>query len=208
MKGKNGLFLAALVLATGGLGLQVYHTQAAEKGGPQLLRYHWAEGKQLHYTIEIRDAKNTFASERLVDVSIGEVKDGQATVGVHTGCRNGTCPTTFASLAVDEMGEATTGATFADFPLFQLPPKAVTPGAIWGGHQTLADGKSSLDSHYKYLGLRRVNNRTLAEIKDKFTLKLKNRTVPGTRSVLLDLADGFPWRSTVHTEADETWTRS
>jgi len=194
-------------LAVVALGFQTNRAKA-EKGGPQLLRYRWKPGNKLHYALAVIDKTNPHTSSRVVDVTIQKVKDGRATLDVHLGCTGGTCTPHFATFSVNTMGEVGNDASTSDFPLIQFPASPVAPGATWTRHQVLKAGKETVDSQCKYLGLRHIGHQTFAEVESKFTLAVNGRTTSGTWSVLLDMANGLPWQSTVHNEADMIWTRS
>jgi len=105
------------------------------------------------------------------------------------------------------MGAMPEDAPNCQFPVFQLPRDPVLPGATWSKHQIIENGRVILDSHFQFIGLRHIGNRTFAKIDDSFVLSRGSRKRPGTRSVLLDLSDGMAWQSTAKSDAEVTWQR-
>lgn len=180
--------------------------QVTNRHNRQLLRYRWIPGRELHYTIKTWDVGKP-GNEKLVDVTIGPITNGRATIDVRLGCRGGTCVPQYKTIESDSMGGVPEGDAISDFPLFRLPREAVAPGATWTAHQVFNNGRETVDSRYKFVGLKKVGGKTVAEIRDNFLLNVHGRKLSGERSVELDLSDGMPRTSSIRNEANVLVTR-
>jgi hypothetical protein len=82
-------------------------------------------------------------------------------------------------------------SNYEGFSSFEFPANPVTPGSVWSGKTKLdtAMGSLALDAKYKFVGIKKVNGKTVAEIVTTFTGVMMG-PVKGTATTHLLVNDG------------------
>lgn len=173
-------------------------SQISKQGQGYLFRAKYVKGTKIKYAMKttVSGAGQNRQVSSPISMVVKKVVNGVATIDVATGPPTvdgkpqGKSQT--RSVQIDNRNRPVGGESgFEGFTSFAFPVGAIKPGATWTGvmDQKSPMGQMKLNAKYKFLGVKTVGGKQVAEIQTDFTGTLPFK-MTGTSKSLLLLSDG------------------
>jgi hypothetical protein len=174
--------------------------QISKKGNAYLMRTKYATGQKMKYVMNnvanVPGMQQGMKMSSPILMDVKSVKNGVATIDVTTGpaMLNGKSQgdTDKRMVKLDNRNKPVGGqSNFEGFSSFEFPALPVAPGASWKGKTKLDTpmGGIQLNATYKFIGVKTVNGKAVAEIRSTFSGAMMG-PITGSSTTLLLLSDG------------------